>query len=87
MKEHLTKPGITRLARKAGVKSVSEDVYEIIFKIINQLIINTSKTALIINNQRDFKTLMFEDFYEAIHTNGDKIAKSFDLGTTTKKVK
>lgn len=81
--EYITKPSITRLARRAGVKSIAEDCYPVIHEAIGQAIRDVVKTALIVNSERSTKTLMTDDIFDALHLNGHNVAQSTDLGTTT----
>lgn len=75
----LTRPAITRLARKAGVKSVSEECFdrirELIYKKLNLIL----KNALIISSQKNTKTLMKEDIYEALEILKEYISRTNDL--------
>jgi histone H3/H4 len=81
--EHITKPSITRLARKAGVKSLSEDSYSAIYNIADKELEQILSTVLITNNQHNTVTIMPEDVYEAFKMNGLNIAKSTQLSSTT----
>jgi histone H3/H4 len=78
----ITKPSIRRISRKSGVKSMSDDCFPVIHKIIKEIVTEIIKTTLIINNR---KTLMSDDIYKAIRMNGDKITESSVL--VTKKIK
>ena len=44
----LTKPSLTRLARRAGVKSVSDDCYDVIRQNIEEEIESIIETAILI---------------------------------------
>jgi histone H3/H4 len=79
----ITKPSITRIARKAGVKSMSDDSYLVIQEYLKELVTETVKTSLIVNSEQNTKTLMVDDAYKAIRMNGYNIAQSSELGTTT----
>lgn len=80
----ITKPSITRIARKSGIKSMSDDCFPAINEIIKEMVTEIIKTSLIINNR---KTLMTDDIYKAIRMNGDKITESSVLGTKKIKIK
>ena len=80
---HITKPSITRLARRAGVKSLSEDCYSNIHNIIGAYISDIIIAALVVNSEHNTKTLMSEDIYEALHLRGYNVAQSHELGTST----
>jgi histone H3/H4 len=81
--EHITKPSITRLARRAGIKSISEDCYPVIHKAIGASIEDVIKVALVVNSLRPTKTLMVEDVHDALRLRGHHVAQSLDLGTGT----
>ncbi len=79
----ITRPSITRLARKAGVKSISEDCFPVIRALIVQRMNSIIQNALIINSEHQTKTMMSEDIYEALSITGENLAQSHDLGTNT----
>ena len=79
----ITKPSITRLSHKAGVKSLSENCYPLLRALINQTVQNIVEKALLVNSETQTKTLMVEDIYEALRLQGVHLAESDKLGTTT----
>lgn len=81
--DHITKPSITRLARRAGVKSLSEDCYNTVRSLIESQLSEIIITALIVNSEHNTKTLMSDDIYEAFYLRGYNVTQSDDLGTTT----
>ena len=80
--EHLTKPSITRLARKAGVKSLSDECHNSIRKIVEQNLNEIIISALVVNSEHNSKTLMKEHIYEALRLLGHNVAQSNDMGDT-----
>jgi len=82
-KNYVTKPSITRLARSAGVKSISEDCFNFIRKLINAKLEETIRLTMIINSEHQTKTLMPDDIYEAISFEGANLTQSNELGTST----
>jgi histone H3/H4 len=80
---HITKPSITRLARRAGVKSLSDDCYNNIRKTAEKYLSDIIVAALVVNSEHNTKTLMPEDIYEALRLRGYNVTQSHDLGTTT----
>ena len=80
-----SKPSITRLARRAGIKSLSESCFPTIRKIMDWKIEEILKTALIINSERQTKTLMTEDLYEAVSLSGVNLTQSSALRTKVNK--
>jgi histone H3/H4 len=81
--EDITKPSITRLARRAGVKSVADDCFNPIRHLIANRLDNIIRTALIVNSEHQTKTLMSDDVYNAFSLIGCNVTQSSDLGTTT----
>ena len=70
---------IVRLARRAGVKSLSDDCYPQIKNIIMTRLEDVINNVLVINSERQTKTLMAEDVYEALKIMGENLATSDDL--------
>jgi histone H3/H4 len=81
--EDITKPSITRLARLAGVKSVSDDCFHPIRKLIFNHLSEIIETTLIVNSEHQTKTLMSDDVYDSTCILGKNIAQSGDIGTKT----
>ena len=79
----ITRPSITRLARKAGIKSISEECYDIIRKIIYQRLDEVICSSMLINSEHQTKTLMVEDIYESLALLGENLTQSNNLGTNT----
>lgn len=81
--ENITKPSITRLARRAGVKSLSEECYNNIRGIVNAELSDIIIASLVVNSEHNTKTLMPEDIYEALRLRGHNVTQSTELGTAT----
>jgi histone H3/H4 len=81
--DNITKPSITRLARRAGIKSVSDDCYDLIRKLIDHKLEEILRITIVVNTERQTKTLMADDVYEAISLNGVNLTQSTDLGIAT----
>jgi histone H3/H4 len=81
--DNITKPSIIRLARKAGVKSLSEDCYSTVRSLIEDSITEVITTSLVVNSEHNSKTLMTDDIYEALHLLGYNVTQSNDMGTST----
>lgn len=77
--ENITNPSIVRLARKAGIKSMSNDCYEAIRKIAKNELDDIIKTVLVVNSEHNTKTIMQEDIYDAFKIRGHNVAQSQDL--------
>ena len=71
-----TKPAITRLARRAGVKSMSDDCINPIRNLIAMELDKILQTTLIVNQQHSTKTIMPEDVYDALSLYGIHVAKT-----------
>jgi len=81
--ENITKPSITRLARRAGVKSISDDCYGTIRNLVGLYLSEVIVAALVVNSEHNTKTLMPEDIYEALRLRGYNVAQSNELNATT----
>ena len=62
----ITKPAIVRLSRKSGVKTLSDDCYDTIRHIIDKELRSVIQTMLIVNSERNNKTLMVNDLYDSL---------------------
>ena len=78
-----TNPSIKRLARKAGIKTLSDDCYDEIRNIINIKLKSILETSFIVNQHHKTKILMINDIYEALTLLGENFAYSDDLGTNS----
>ena len=74
-----TKPAITRLARRAGVKSMSDDCVDVIRSLVAMKLNEILDTTSVINDQSTTRTIMPDDVYAAFQFNGINIAKSEDI--------
>jgi len=81
--EHITKPSIGRLARRSGVKSLSEGSYNTVRDLIRSRLRNIIDASLIANNSHDTATIMVKDVNEAMNHLGYNVTNSTHLGTTT----
>ena len=81
--EHITKPSITRVARRGGVKSVSDECFNPIRHIISSKLDEIIKAAIVVNSEHQTKTLMTEDIYDAFTVLKCNVTQSNDLGATT----
>ena len=81
--DSITRPSINRLARRAGVKSVSDDCFDLIKKIMSDKLKEIIDTAIIVNSEHQTITLMADDIYEALHLRGYNMTSSTDIGSTT----
>ena len=82
-KPELTRPSIMRIARRAGVKSISDDCYAEVRKLVDDKLKQVVDTALIVNSERHTKTIMTDDVYDAFSLLGHNVGRSNDLGTKT----
>lgn len=81
--ESITKPSITRLARRAGVKSVSNNCFPLIQTIISNKVHELISTALVVNSEHQTKTLMADDIYDSLLLLGNNVTQSNELGIDT----
>ena len=80
--EGITRPSITRLARRAGVKSNSDDCFDLVRNMIGMKLTDIVKVANIVNSEHQTKTIMVNDIYESLHLLGYNVTQSTDLSTT-----
>ena len=81
--EGLTKPSLQRLARQAGVKTMANECVGVIRKFVVADLNKICRDVLILNQQRKTKTVMLEDVMNALVEQGDRVAKSDQLGSKT----
>jgi histone H3/H4 len=81
--EKISKPSINRLARRAGVKSISEDCYDTIRNLIGMELTNIVKNVLLINSHNQTKTIMVKDIYDTLHLMNYNITQSSELNTNS----
>lgn len=74
-----TKPSITRLARRAGVKSMSDDCVDTIRSLIGVELNEIIRMAVILNEQNSTKTVMTDDIYNALKFLDMNVARSDEM--------
>ena len=77
--ENLSKPAIVRLARRAGVKSVSEDCYPKVRSHIDQILNDVVRSIIVVHKQNKTKIIMSNEVYKALESRGYNVAQSDDL--------
>jgi histone H3/H4 len=82
--EDFTKPSITRLARRAGVKTMSDDCYSTISNLIALKLDKIISNIVTVNNSRGTKTVMIDDLIDTLNLMNVHIPKSTDLNKSTK---
>ena len=73
-----TKPAITRVARRAGVKSMSDDSVDTVRNLIALKVNELVKVMNVVNEENNTKTVMTSDFYNASKHLGYNVAKLDD---------
>ena len=81
--EKISKPSINRLARRAGVKSISEDCYDTIRNLIGMELTNIVKNIILMNSHNQTKTIMVKDVYDTLHLMNYNVTQSNDLNKST----
>ena len=71
-----TKPAITRLARRAGVKSMSDDCILPLKHLVAIKLNEILYTTTVVNDQHATKTIMPDDVYEALSLCGIHVART-----------
>ena len=79
--EKISKPSISRIARRAGVKSISEECYETIRNLIGMELTSIVKNIILMNNHNQTKTIMVKDVYDTLHLMDYNVTQSNDLNT------
>lgn len=82
----LSKPSITRLARRAGVKTLSDESYNTIRNLIGMKLNELINTIVIVNDNHNTKTIMSNDVYKACELLGYNITESSELNGLKKKI-
>ena len=77
--EKLSKPSINRLAKRAGVKSLSEDCYDTVRNLIGMELNNIIKNIIVVNSGSQTKTIMVKDVYDTLHLMNNNITQSSNL--------
>lgn len=83
--DEFTKPSLLRLARKAGVKTMSDDCYNSIRNLIGLKLDDIIQNLVVVNNQKQTKTIMVDDLIETLELMGCHLTKSNDLNISTYK--
>ena len=83
MNDFITKPSIARLAKKAGVKSVSEDSYPVVQNYLDMELKNILRCIIILNEEQNTKTIMPDDVNKAFQMCGYNVAQSSELNSLT----
>lgn len=79
--EKVSKPSLTRLARKAGVKSLSDECFPLLNKIIDARIEDILKISHVLMEERDGRIILERDCYDAVSILGEEMGRSDHLGT------
>lgn len=74
-----TKPSIMKLSRRAGVKSISDECYDTIRKIVDHKLTEVVKAIIVVNSEHSTKTIMTHDVYDALQLLNHKVTQSQDL--------
>lgn len=78
-KMELVKPSINRLAKKAGIKTISSKCYPHIRAIIEQRLNDVLQKSILIGSHRQTKVLLSRDIYDTLLLQGEYLAQSEDL--------
>ena len=79
----ITKPSITRLSRRSGVKSLSDDCYDEVRDLMNDKLKEIVNAVMIVNSEHNTKTIMVNDIYHALHLLGYNVTQSSELSTNS----
>lgn len=78
--DYISRPSITRLARRAGIKSLSEECYTCVGDIMEERLREIIHVVVVVNSEHPTKTIMPDDVYNALSIKDVNIAKSDELG-------
>lgn len=78
---NISRPSLIRLARRAGIKSLSADCFDLLRSIIIMKLEQVLDKSVIMNQQRGTKILMQSDIYEALSILEENLTQSNNLGT------
>ncbi len=79
----ITKPSITRLGRRAGVKSLSDECFDSIRLLIGDKLEEVINISMVVNSEHNTRTLMGDNIYEALYLMNENVTQSTNLGTST----
>ena len=82
----LSKPCISRLARMAGAKSLSDDCYDTIRNLIGMKLHEVVSNIIVVNDSHQTKTIMGNDVYKALELSGILVTESTALNTLKKNI-
>jgi histone H3/H4 len=82
----LSKPAIVKLARRAGVKSLSDDCYNTIRNLVGMKLNEIVRATIVINDNHSTKTIMKNDVYKALECLGYNVTESSELNALKKKI-
>jgi histone H4 len=80
--EGITKPSLTRLARRGGVKSLSDDCFDTVRNLMGMKLSEIIKTVIIVNSEHQTKTIMPQDVYEGLQLLNYNITQSNELSVS-----
>ena len=83
MENVITKPAITRLARRAGIRTISQQCFGIVRTKMDSKLQEIVRSLMIVNSEKQHKTIMISDIYEALHLLNYNIAQSSCLEKRT----
>lgn len=76
---NISKLSVDKLARKAGIETISGECHDTIQEIIAKKLEDITRLVKITNSQGSTKTIMPEDVYTAFRISGNNIAKTTEL--------
>ena len=77
-KNFINKPSLVRLSKIAGVKSLSQDSYDILNKVALDKLEEVIDTCIIVNSQNKNKIISKKDLYSALHLLGYNLTSNTD---------
>jgi len=82
---NITKPSLQRIARQAGIKSMSDECVDIIRTLLHAKTAEICDILILQNNYT--KTIMVDDVYTALKSLNVNLARSDNLGQSVYQLK
>lgn len=80
--DKIAKPGLTRLARQAGVKSMADDCHVDIKQILENTLRDVIDNMMVVNSEHHTKTVMVDDVYGGLSLMGYNVSQSSEINSS-----
>ena len=76
MSHNISKPALTRLARKAGVKTMSEECIPFVQDLIKEKLKDILKTSIVFSQNKKNKIILIDDLYHTLELEGINVCSN-----------